>query len=126
MVVTHLFQVLSFVAIEPPTALAAEPLRDEKAKVYESMKPIDVADVVRGQYDGYRSEQGVNPDSDTETFVALKVEVDNWRWAGVPFYLRTGKSLGERRQTSRSASGARRCACSARPPSRRAPSRTTA
>jgi glucose-6-phosphate 1-dehydrogenase len=99
MVVTHLFQVLSFVAIEPPTALAAEPLRDEKAKVYESMKPIDVADVVRGQYDGYRSEQGVNPDSDTETFVALKVEVDNWRWAGVPFYLRTGKSLGERRQT---------------------------
>jgi len=71
MVVTHLFQVLSFVAIEPPTELAAGPLRDEKSKVYESMKPVDVAHVVRGQYDGYRSEQGVNPTSDTETFVAV-------------------------------------------------------
>src|SRR6478609_1143658 len=83
--------------MEPPTALAAKQLRDEKAKVFEAIKPIDPAHVVRGQYEGYRAESGVDPASDTETFVALKAEVDNWRWAGVPFYLRSGKSLGQRR-----------------------------
>jgi glucose-6-phosphate 1-dehydrogenase len=98
MIVTHLFQVLSFVAMEPPTTLRATSLRNEKAKVFESMKPIDTACVVRGQYDGYRSEPGVDPRSGTETFVALRVEVDNWRWAGVPFYLRSGKKLAQGRE----------------------------
>ncbi|MDI9888644.1 glucose-6-phosphate dehydrogenase [Streptomyces sp. HNM0645] len=97
MIVTHLFQLLGFVAMEPPTALAAKPLRDEKEKVFQSMRSLDPAHVVRGQYEGYREEPGVDPRSDTETFVALRVELDNWRWAGVPFYLRSGKSLGEGR-----------------------------
>ena len=98
MVVTHLFQVLGFVAMEPPTTLSAKALRDEKQKVFDSMRPVDTKHVVRGQYDGYLSEPGVAPDSQTETFVALRAEVENWRWAGVPFYLRTGKSLGASRQ----------------------------
>ena len=97
MVVTHLFQVLGFVAMEPPTSLAAKPLRDEKIKVFEALQPLDVRHVVRGQYQGYRKEPGVRPRSDTETFVALKAEVDNWRWSGVPFYLRTGKALAAQR-----------------------------
>ena len=98
MVVTHLFQVLGFVAMEPPTTLSAKALRDERQKVFDSMRPVDTKHVVRGQYDGYLSEPGVAPGSQTETFVALRAEVDNWRWAGVPFYLRTGKSLGSSRQ----------------------------
>jgi glucose-6-phosphate 1-dehydrogenase len=98
MVVTHLFQVLGFVAMEPPTSLDAKSLRDETTKVFDSMEPLDVDQVVRGQYEGYRDEPGVDPDSQTETFVALRVEVDNWRWKGVPFYLRTGKAMAERRQ----------------------------
>ncbi|MGW1888756.1 glucose-6-phosphate dehydrogenase [Streptomyces sp. NPDC002004] len=97
MIVTHLFQLLGFVAMEPPTSLAAQALRDEKEKVFQSMKPLNPAHVVRGQYEGYRSEPGVDPRSDTETFVALRAELDNWRWAGVPFYLRSGKSLAEGR-----------------------------
>jgi glucose-6-phosphate 1-dehydrogenase len=97
MIVTHLFQLMGFVAMEPPTALAAKPLRDEKEKVFESMRPLDPAQVVRGQYEGYRDEPGVDPRSDTETFVALRVELDNWRWAGVPFCLRSGKALGQGR-----------------------------
>jgi glucose-6-phosphate 1-dehydrogenase len=98
MVVTHLFQVLGFVAMEPPTTLSAKALGDERQKVFDAMKPIDTGHVVRGQYSGYRSEPGVSPSSDTETFVALRAEIENWRWAGVPFYLRTGKSLNEGRQ----------------------------
>jgi glucose-6-phosphate 1-dehydrogenase len=98
MIVTHLFQVLGFVAMEPPTSLGAKSLRDEKAKVFDAMQPIDVAHVVRGQYQGYRDEPGVSATSQTETFCALSVEIDNWRWAGVPFYLRSGKSLAQRRQ----------------------------
>ena len=94
MVVTHLFQILAFMAMEPPTALAPDAIGEEKNKVFRSMRPLDVAEVVRGQYEGYRDIPGVAADSDTETFVALKVEIDNWRWAGVPFYLRTGKKLG--------------------------------
>jgi glucose-6-phosphate 1-dehydrogenase len=97
MVVTHLFQVLGFVGMEPPTSLDAKPLRDEKIKVFESLQPLDVRHIVRGQYRGYRKEPGVRPRSDTETFVALRAEVDNWRWAGVPFYLRTGKALAAQR-----------------------------
>jgi len=98
MVVTHLFQVLGFVAMEPPTSLDAKPLRDEKGKVFDSLLPIDPRHVVRGQYDGYRSVPGVRPYSDTETMVALRVQVDNWRWHGVPFFLRSGKTLAASRQ----------------------------
>jgi glucose-6-phosphate 1-dehydrogenase len=98
MVVTHLFQVLGFVAMEPPTSLAAKPLRDEKGKVFDALKPIDVRHVVRGQYEGYRSIPGVPADSDTETMIAMRVEVENWRWHGVPFYLRSGKAMKESRQ----------------------------
>ena len=98
MVVTHLFQVLGFVAIEPPTALSADQLRTEKKKVFDALKPIDVKHVVRGQYEGYLKEDGVAADSQTETMVAVRAEVDNWRWHGVPFYLRSGKALAASRQ----------------------------
>ncbi|MFD1659133.1 glucose-6-phosphate dehydrogenase [Streptomyces caeni] len=98
MVVTHLIQVLGTVAMEPPVSLDAQRLRDEKAKVFEALRPVDPAHVVRGQYEGYRDEPGVAPDSQTETFAALRLEVDNWRWAGVPFLLRTGKRLAQQRQ----------------------------
>jgi glucose-6-phosphate 1-dehydrogenase len=95
MVVTHLFQILAFMAMEPPTSLEPAPISEEKNKVFRSMLPIKAADVVRGQYSGYRDEDGVDPQSDTETFIALKCSIDNWRWAGVPFYLRTGKRMAE-------------------------------
>ena len=95
MVVTHLFQILAFMAMEPPTALLPAPISEEKNKVFRSMLPIEPKDVVRGQYAGYRAEEGVDPESDTETFVALKCSIDNWRWAGVPFFLRTGKKMAE-------------------------------
>jgi glucose-6-phosphate 1-dehydrogenase len=95
MVVTHLFQILAFVAMEPPTALEPSSISEEKNKVFRSMLPIAPTDVVRGQYTGYRSEDGVAAESDTETFIALKCSIDNWRWAGVPFFLRTGKRLAE-------------------------------
>jgi glucose-6-phosphate 1-dehydrogenase len=94
MVVTHLFQVMGFVAMEPPLSLSAKQLRDEKQKVFEALKPVDTGHVVRGQYRGYRSEPSVSTDSDTETMVALRAEVENWRWHGVPFFLRSGKSMG--------------------------------
>ncbi len=95
MVVTHLFQILAFMAMEPPTALAPGPIGEEKNKVFRSLMPLDPANVVRGQYIGYRQEEGVDPQSDTETFIALKCYIDNWRWAGVPFFLRTGKRMSE-------------------------------
>jgi glucose-6-phosphate 1-dehydrogenase len=95
MIVTHLFQVLSFVAMEPPISLNAKALMVEREKVFESMKELDPDDVVRGQYAGYREEEGVAPDSQTETFVALRAFVDNWRWEGVPFFLRSGKRLSQ-------------------------------
>ncbi|MBO3682838.1 glucose-6-phosphate dehydrogenase [Streptomyces sp. NEAU-YJ-81] len=98
MIVTHLIQVLGIVAMEPPVWLAAQPLRDEKVKVFEALRPIQPGHVVRGQYDGYRDEPGVAPDSRTETFAALRLEVDNWRWSGVPFYLRSGKNLAQHRE----------------------------
>src|SRR5713226_1286205 len=98
MVVTHLFQVLGFVAMEPPVSLSAKHLRDEKAKVFEALKPIDTRHVIRGQYQGYRSEPGVAADSDTETMVALRADVENWRWHGVPFFLRSGKCMAAGRQ----------------------------
>ncbi len=95
MVVTHLFQVLAFMAMEPPTELSPDAISEEKNKVFRAMQPITPADVVRGQYTGYLEEPGVAPHSETETFIALRCEIDNWRWAGVPFYLRTGKRMAE-------------------------------
>ena len=95
MVVTHLFQILAFVAMEAPAALEPESISDEKNKVFRSMLPIQPGDAVRGQYDGYRHEPGVEVDSEAETFIALRCFIDNWRWAGVPFFLRTGKHLAE-------------------------------
>ena len=95
MVATHLMQVLAFMAMEPPTSLEPGPIGEEKLKVFRSMRQIDPSNVVRGQYSGYRGKERVADDSDTETFIALKVEIDNWRWAGVPFFLRTGKKLAE-------------------------------
>ena len=95
MVVTHLFQILGFMAMEAPTSLEPGPISEEKNKVFRSMLPLEPKDVVRGQFIGYRAEPGVDPESDTETFIALKCWIDNWRWAGVPFFLRTGKRLAE-------------------------------
>jgi glucose-6-phosphate 1-dehydrogenase len=89
----HLLQVLSNIAMEPPPGLDSEMLRDEKAKVLKGIRPLEPRDVVRGQFRGYRDEPGVDPGSQTETFVALKLEVNSWRWKGVPFYIRAGKSL---------------------------------
>jgi len=95
MVVTHLFQILAFVAMEPPVALEPASISEEKNKVFRSMMPIEPQHAVRGQYSGYKEQDGVDPESNTETFIALKCAIDNWRWAGVPFYLRTGKRLAE-------------------------------
>jgi len=96
----HMFQLLTLVAMEPPISFRAEDVRDEKVKVLHAMTPLTAEavtrDVVRGQYDGYRNEANVPPDSRTETFVAMRLYVDSWRWAGVPFYLRTGKKLARR------------------------------
>lgn len=89
----HLLQLVSLIAMEPPVSAEAEALRDEKVKVLKAIPPLSKEDIVRGQYRGYREEKGVDPASDTETFVALKLEIDSWRWAGVPFYLRAGKGL---------------------------------
>jgi glucose-6-phosphate 1-dehydrogenase len=97
MVQNHLMQLLALTAMEPPVPFDHFALRDEKLKVLKAVAPLTGASVdrwsVRAQYDGYRQEPGVAPDSTTETFVALRLSVDNWRWAGVPFYLRTGKRL---------------------------------
>jgi glucose-6-phosphate 1-dehydrogenase len=95
MVVTHLFQVLGFVAMEPPTSLEPRTLELEREKVFDSMPPLRPENVVRGQYVGYRDEEGVAADSDTETFVAIKAFIENWRWEGVPFFLRSGKRMAE-------------------------------
>ncbi|MFM0592907.1 glucose-6-phosphate dehydrogenase [Paraburkholderia dilworthii] len=110
MVQNHLLQLLSIVAMEPPHSMDSDSVRDEKLRVLRALKPIDPRDIgkvaVRGQYHSgvirgnavpaYATEPGVKPDSSTETFVALKVEIENWRWAGVPFFLRTGKRLADR------------------------------
>jgi glucose-6-phosphate 1-dehydrogenase len=97
MVVTHLFQVLGFVAMEPPTSLQPKALGLEREKVFDSMPPLQPENLVRGQYVGYREEDGIAPGSETETYVAVKAFVDNWRWEGVPFYLRTGKRMAQKR-----------------------------
>ena len=89
----HLFQILSNIAMEPPVRSDSESLRDEKAKVLKAIPPIDEKDLVRGQFSGYCGEPGVAKDSKTETFAALRLEVNSWRWKGVPFYIRAGKGL---------------------------------
>jgi glucose-6-phosphate 1-dehydrogenase len=99
MVVTHLFQVLAFIALEPPPAFEPKFLHDEAVKVFESMPELTADDVVFGQYESYADEEGVAGDSKTETFVAARVFIDNWRWSGVPFYLRTGKKMAQRRSS---------------------------
>jgi glucose-6-phosphate 1-dehydrogenase len=99
MIVTHLMQILGIVALEPPIRVDADSLHLERTKLFEALRPLDPARVVFGQYDGYRDEQDVADDSTVETFAALEVWVDTWRWSGIPFYLRTGKALAEGRRT---------------------------
>src|SRR5258707_203953 len=89
----HLFQVLRNLAMEPPIRTNSESIRDEKVKVLKAIPALSADNVVRGQFRGYRSEKGVAADSTVETFVALRLEIDSWRWQGVPFYIRAGKSL---------------------------------
>jgi glucose-6-phosphate 1-dehydrogenase len=89
----HLFQVLANLAMEPPVRTDSESMRDEKVKVLKAIPPLEARNLVRGQFRGYRSEQGVAADSQVETFAALRLEVNSWRWQGVPFYIRAGKSL---------------------------------
>jgi glucose-6-phosphate 1-dehydrogenase len=98
MVVTHLFHVLGFVAMEPPTTLEARSIVEETGKVFRSVSHISPDDVIRGQYAGYREGHDVEAASQTETFIALRAGIDNWRWSGVPFFLRTGKRLAEQRR----------------------------
>jgi glucose-6-phosphate 1-dehydrogenase len=92
----HLLQLLALVAMEPPSSFNAEAVRNEKAKLFESIRPIALTDTVRGQYEGYCSADGVAADSQTPTYAALKLYIDNWRWQGVPFYLRSGKALARK------------------------------
>jgi glucose-6-phosphate 1-dehydrogenase len=89
----HLFQVLSLLAMEPPSSTSAEAIRDEQAKVLRTVRPMDPRDLVLGQFRGYRSEAGVAADSQVPTYAALRLNVDSWRWQGVPFFVRAGKSL---------------------------------
>src|SRR3984957_2784877 len=106
MVPNHLFQLVAMTAMEPPVSFDAEDIRAKKAEMFKAVHPLTLGDVVRGQYDSgsvdgqvvpsYRKEENVSPDSNIETFVAMRILIDNWRWAGVPFYLRTGKRLNTR------------------------------
>jgi glucose-6-phosphate 1-dehydrogenase len=89
----HLFQVLANLAMEPPPRTDSESIRDEKVKVLKAIPPLESKNLVRGQFRGYRNEKGVAPDSQVETFAALQLEIDSWRWKGVPFYIRAGKCL---------------------------------
>ncbi len=89
----HLLQVVAFLAMEPPTRMYVDSLRDEQVKVFRTIPPIDPRNLVRGQFRGYRNEAGVDPNSEVETFAALKLHVDSWRWADVPFLIRAGKNL---------------------------------
>jgi len=106
MVPNHLFQLVAMMAMEPPVSFDAEDIRSKKAEVFKAIHPLTLSDVVRGQYDSgivgdekalaYRAEANVSPDSTVETYTAMRLAIDNWRWAGVPFYLRTGKRLAKR------------------------------
>ncbi|GJL58859.1 MAG: glucose-6-phosphate 1-dehydrogenase [Nitrospirales bacterium] len=89
----HLFQILANLAMEPPIGIDSESIRDEKVKVLKAIPPLDERNLIRGQFRGYRAEKGVAPDSQTETFAALRLEIHSWRWQGVPFFIRAGKCL---------------------------------
>lgn len=89
----HLLQLLALVTMEPPASLSADAIRNERVKVLGAVRPVRLSETVRAQYDGYRATAGVPPDSQTPTFAALKLFIDNWRWKGVPFYLRSGKAM---------------------------------
>jgi glucose-6-phosphate 1-dehydrogenase len=89
----HLLQVTALLAMDPPLGGDPDALRDEKVQILKAIRPLDAANVVRGQFAGYRDEDGVAPDSQVETFAAVRLHIDNWRWAGVPFYIRAGKNL---------------------------------
>src|SRR5437764_11647179 len=106
MVPNHLFQLVAMTAMEPPVSFDAEDIRAKKAEMFRAIHPLSLGDVVRGQYDSgivgdqrakaYRAEDNVSPESAVETYVGMRIQIDNWRWAGVPFYLRTGKRLTKR------------------------------
>ena len=123
MVPNHLFQLVAMIAMEPPTCFAANSVRAKKTELFDAIRRIAPEDAVRGQYGpgvlhgrpvpGYRQEEDVAPDSTVETYAALKLGIDNWRWAGVPFYLRTGKRLPAALAKSRSSSRKRPTPCSA-------------
>jgi len=89
----HLLQVVAHLAMEPPVGHTSDAVLDEKAKVFKAIRTLSPDDLVLGQYVGYRSEEGVAPDSNVETYAAVRLHLDSWRWAGVPFYLRAGKKL---------------------------------
>ncbi len=89
----HMLQVVAFLAMEPPTTIYVDSVRDEQVKIFRTIPPLNPANIVRGQFRGYREEPGVSPNSDVETFAALRLEIDSWRWAGVPFLIRAGKRL---------------------------------
>ncbi len=89
----HMMQVVAFLAMEPPTGLYCESIRDEQVKVFRNIVALNPKDLVRGQFKGYRSEKGVDPNSKTETYAAVRLEIESWRWAGVPFLIRAGKNL---------------------------------
>ena len=89
----HLFQLVALLAMEPPAYRGYGAIHDKTAEVFQAMRPLQPTDLVRGQYDGYRQEAGVAADSDVETFCALRLSIDSWRWAGVPWYVRSGKCL---------------------------------
>ena len=91
----HLLQTVALLAMEPPPGGGTDALRDEKETLFRAMRPLECADLVRGQYEGYREEDGVAPDSDVETYAAVRLEIDSWRWADVPFYIRAGKEMPE-------------------------------
>ncbi len=92
----HLLQLLTLVAMEPPSSFEADALRNEKVKILRSIRPLKPEDTIRAQYAGYRQAEGVDPQSQTPTYAALKLQIDNWRWEGVPFYLRSGKALNNK------------------------------
>ena len=89
----HMLQVVAFLAMEPPTTMYTDSVRDEQVKVFRTIPPLSPANIVRGQFHGYRDEPGVSPTSDVETFAAVRLEVDSWRWSGVPFLIRAGKRM---------------------------------